>query len=146
MSAQGQQSYAAHRRWVPMYHFVTAVLLLLNLGYAIWMLIKGFGFGNIVQVTTAFALIVMLLYLRIFPLAVQDRLIRLEERLRMARVLPEDMKSKIDSFTVGQLLGLRFASDAELPALAKRVAEKGVTDREEIKKLITDWRPDEVRA
>lgn len=140
------QSYATHRRFVPMYHFVTTALLLLNLGYAIWMLIKGFGFGTIVQVTTALALIVMLLYLRIFPLAVQDRLIRLEERLRMARLFPDDMQSKIESFTVGQLVGLRFAGDAELPALAKRVLDENITKGEEIKKLITTWRPDEVRA
>ncbi len=146
MSGQGTQTITTHRRWVPMYHFVASSLLLLNLGYAVSILIRGVSFGNVVQVTTAFTLLLLFFFLRAFPTTAQNRLIRLEERLRMARLFPDDMQSKIESFTVGQLVGLRFAGDAELPALAKRVLDEGITKGEEIKKLITEWRPDEVRV
>ena len=129
-----------------MYHFVASLLLLLNFGYAIWMLVKEFGFAQIVQLTTAFALLVVFFYARGFALAVQDRVIRMEERLRMARLLPDDLKPRIDDFTAGQMVGLRFASDAELPGLARRVMDEGIDNREAIKKLITDWRGDECRA
>ncbi len=146
MSGQGTQTITTHRRWVPMYHFVASSLLLLNLGYAVSILIRGVSFGNVVQVTTAFTLLVLFFYLRAFPIAVQDRLIRLEERLRMSQLFSDDMKTKTDEFGVRQMVGLRFASDAELPTLAKRVMDEGITNPEEIKKLIKEWRPDEVRA
>jgi hypothetical protein len=129
-----------------MYHFVAFFLLLLNLGYAIWALVKGFNFAHVVQLTTAFALLLLFFYARVFALAVQDRVIRLEERLRMARLLPDDLKPRIDDFTAGQMIGLRFASDAELPGLARRVIDQGIDSGEEIKKLITDWRADHYRA
>jgi hypothetical protein len=83
---------------------------------------------------------------RLFSLTVQDRLIRLEMRLRMASVLPVDMRSRISEFTVAQLVSLRFASDEELPALARKVLDEKMNDRKSIKKLIKNWQPDELRA
>ena len=139
------QSYAQHRRWVPFYHFVTAILLLVNAGWALWGMIRGFAAGTVIQFTTAFALVWMFYYLRAFPLAAQDRIIRLEERIRLARLLPPDMQSKVESFTLGQLVGLRFASDAELPELARKVLEENIQDREVIKKQVKQWRTDDLR-
>jgi hypothetical protein len=77
---------------------------------------------------------------------VQDRVIRLEEQLRMQRLLPDGLKSRIGEFTTPQLVALRFASDAELPALARRVLDEKLTRKRDIKALIQTWRPDELRA
>jgi hypothetical protein len=77
---------------------------------------------------------------------VQDRLIRLEERLRLARLLPADMQSKCDEFTADQLIALRFASDSELPELAKRVHAEKIAERGAIKALVRTWRADHMRA
>jgi len=82
----------------------------------------------------------------LFALAVQDRLIRLEMQLRMQNILPVALRSRISDFTVGQLVALRFASDAELPALAGKVLADNLTDRKTIKQMIQNWRPDELRA
>jgi Family of unknown function (DUF6526) len=77
---------------------------------------------------------------------VQDRVIRLEERLRFEHVLPADMHPRIGEFTIDQLVALRFASDAELPGLARKVLEEKIVERKAIKKLIKTWRPDFARA
>jgi hypothetical protein len=77
---------------------------------------------------------------------VQNRIIRLEMRLRMREILPEDLRRQIDRFTVPQLVALRFASDAELPDLARRVLADNVSDRTAIKKMIRDWQGDYLRV
>ena len=82
---------------------------------------------------------------RRFALGVQDRVIRLEERLRMERLLPDELKSRIEDLTTGQLIGLRFASDAELPGLVRRVLDGELTERKEIKQAVEDWRADHQR-
>ncbi len=79
-------------------------------------------------------------------LTVQDRVIRLEVRLRMQQLLPAEIRPRISEFTVGQLVALRFASDAELPDLARKVLQDKLTDRKAIKQLVRDWQPDFVRA
>jgi hypothetical protein len=89
--------------------------------------------------------IIIALYARVFPLGVQDRVIRLEEQLRMQRLLPEDLKARIPEFTANQLVGLRFASDQDLPGLARRVLDEGITDRKVIKQAIKNWRADHQR-
>jgi hypothetical protein len=77
---------------------------------------------------------------------VQDRVIRIEERLRLERVLPTDLQQRISEFTIEQLVGLRFASNAELPELARKVLDEKLNDRKAIKQLIKTWRPDFARA
>lgn len=83
---------------------------------------------------------------RRFALGVQDRVIRLEERLRMERLLPGDLKSRIEDLTTDQLIGLRFASDAELSGLVRRVLDGELTDRKAIKQAVEDWRADHQRV
>jgi len=81
-----------------------------------------------------------------FALAVQDRVIRLEERLRYAEVLPADLRARCGELTVDQVVSLRFACDTELPALARKVLDEKLTERKAIKQLIKNWRPDYQRA
>ena len=94
----------------------------------------------------AVALVIVYLFARAFALTVQDRVIRLEMRLRMREVLPADLLPRIPEFTRGQLVALRFASDAELPALARRVLDERLTDRKAIKQLVREWQADTLRA
>jgi hypothetical protein len=140
------QNYSNHRRWVPMYHFVAGPIFLVNLGWNIYHVIKIQSADTIISALVAFALVVLFLYSRLFANKVQDRVIRLEERLRMANVLPVDLRPRIGEFTPDQLIALRFASDGELPALARKVLDEKIANRETIKKLITNWRADELRA
>ena len=94
----------------------------------------------------AAALVILAFQARLFALAVQDRVIRLEERLRYAQVLPTDLQARCAELTIGQIVAMRFASDAELPALARKVLDEKVTERKAIKQLIKCWRPDYQRA
>ncbi|MGA7622790.1 MAG: DUF6526 family protein, partial [Candidatus Acidiferrales bacterium] len=81
-----------------------------------------------------------------FALRVQDRIIRLEMQLRMQNLLPPDLKTRIHEFTVNQLVALRFASDAELIELARKVYNEKLDDRKAIKQMIRDWQADDLRA
>lgn len=141
-----QQSAAKHARFVPGYHYVSGMLALLNLIWAIYRSVKHPTVESHAAILVGVILLLTLFYVRAFPLAVQDRLIRLEERLRLARLMPSDMQSRLDELTPGQLISLRFASDAELPELATRVLNERVTDRKQIKLMIRDWRADHMRA
>ncbi len=140
------QTYANHARYVPLYHFVIAGILVIYLGGAVWRLLRSFSFDAVLGVLLALALLGMFYYLRAFPLTVQDRLIRLEMRLRLQGVLPEDLAARIEELTPGQLVALRFASDGELPGLVREVLEQGLTDRTAIKKNIQHWQPDHLRC
>jgi hypothetical protein len=94
----------------------------------------------------AIALLLAALYGRMFALAVQDRLIRLEMHLRLQGLLPANLRPRIPEFTVNQLVALRFASDAELPGLAGKVLAENLQDRKTIKQMIQNWQADELRA
>jgi hypothetical protein len=141
-----QQSFANHTKWVPGFHFFIMPVLLLNLCWSIYRCFKDLTPGTFIAVLTAAAIFLLMLYARLFALAVQDRVIRLEERLRLEKLLPEDLKSRIGEFTREQLVGMRFASDGELPALARKVLTDKVADRKSVKQLIQNWRADHLRA
>jgi uncharacterized membrane protein YciS (DUF1049 family) len=134
-------------RFVPLYHFFALPILLINFGTRVYFWIKaGFGLSHFFPILLAAALFLGVLYARLFALSVQDRLIRLEERLRYERVLPEELRWRADELTVNQFVSLRFASDDELPALMKKVLDERVTNRKAIKQSIKNWRPDYLRA
>ena len=142
-----EQHFGNHTKFVPLFHIFVLGVLTLNFGWSIyrWKM-AGFSVDGLVSILLAAALILLAFFGRIFALAVQDRVIRLEERLRYERMLPADLRPRIGEFTVGQLVSLRFASDAELPVLARKVLDEKLADRKAIKKLIKNWKPDYLRA
>ena len=72
----------------------------------------------------------------------QDRIIRLEMRIRLEKILPADLQAAIPTLTIPQLIGLRFASDAEMPDLVRKVIAENIEDRTAIKKMVKDWQGD----
>ena len=114
MAEKKPQTLANHAKFVPLYHFVLTTILVVNLGGRGWKLFTDFSFESVLGVAMAVAFILMLLYLRIFPLQAQDRVIRLEEELRMERLLPDDLKTRVPEIRRRQYVALRFASDDEL--------------------------------
>jgi len=140
------QSFQNHSRIVPAFHYVAFPIFTLNLIWSLYRLRHGFTLDAAMGVLLAAGLILLFFYARVFALTVQDRVIRVEMRLRLAQLLPADLRGRMDEFTVGQLVSLRFASDAELPALARQVLDERLNDRKEIKKRIQSWKQDFLRA
>ena len=142
-----EQNFANHAKIFPPFHFFVVPVLSINLGVQLyWMKVFWFSYTGIFGVLMALALIVGFFSARLFALSVQDRVIRLEERLRYQRLLPADLQARIDEFTVAQLVSLRFASDAELPTLARKVLDEKLNERKAIKQLVKNWKPDYLRA
>ena len=146
MAQASPQNFENHARLVPAYHLVAFPLLAIYLFYTLYQTVTRFSWGNLVAFGLAVALILVFFVARVMALTVQDRVIRLEERLRMRELLPADLHPRIDSFSPKQLVALRFASDGELPALARKVLDEGIEDQKVIKKLVTNWRADHLRA
>lgn len=141
-----EQSFANHVRIVPLYHYGVYVILTVNLLWQLWRLFTRFNWDQAVAALVAVALPLIALYARVFALRVQDRVIRLEERLRYEQVLPEALRGPARGLRLGQLVGLRFASDEELPELVRWVLAEDVRDRKLIKSRIRSWRADHARA
>lgn len=142
-----EQNLANHTRVFPPFHFFVIPVLFVNLGWSVYRLWAfGLTFGGVFGILLAVALILGFLSARMFALKVQDRVIRLEEQLRYSRLLPPDLQPRIAEFTVTQFVSLRFASDAELPALARKVLDEKMTERKTIKQLVKNWKPDYLRA
>jgi Family of unknown function (DUF6526) len=143
-----EQNFANHRRVLPPFHFFVIPVMLINFFWSIyrWWKVSRFSLDGFEALLVAAALAVGFLTARLMALRVQDRVIRLEERLRYERLLPTDLKSRIGEFTVGQMAALRFASDAELPALARRVLDDKIAERKTIKEMVKNWKPDYLRA
>jgi hypothetical protein len=142
-----EQNFANHVRWVPGFHFFIMPVIALNFGWSIyrWKL-AGFSLDGFISVLVAAALVTLTLYARLFALAVQNRVIRLEERMRLERLLPADLKPKIADFTCRQLVAMRFADDAELPGLARRVLADNIQEGKAIKQMVQTWRAEYLRA
>jgi len=145
MANEKPQSFEHHTRLVPIFA-AGQLVLMVNLVGRLVDLRHGISFGSIMDVLVAAALIPLFVTARISTVTVQDRLVRLEMRLRLAGLLPADLQARIPEFTVAQLVSMRFASDAELPALARKVLDEKLTDRKAIKQLVKDWQADWLRA
>jgi hypothetical protein len=140
------QNFKNHARMVPPFHYVVLPIFLINLGWSIYRVVHALSAETIDELLVALAFVLFALYGRMFALTVQDRVIRLEMRLRMQQLLAPDLTPRIPEFTVSQLVSLRFASDAELPDLARKVLQEKLTQRKAIKAMIRDWQPDNLRA
>jgi hypothetical protein len=144
--AERPQSYANHVRWFPPFHFFVLPVLLayvLNALRHLWLAPSlSTGFAALV----AAAIFMGALLARVMVTAVQDRVIRLEMRLRLARLLPGDLQARIPDLTPKQLVALRFAGDAELPALARDVLAGKYGSQKEIKLQVKNWQADWLRA
>jgi hypothetical protein len=140
------QNFKNHSKYVPIFHFFVLPVLVVNVGWTIRSAIHVFSPFAAFQVVLAFALLLGFATARRFALTAQDRVIRLEMQLRLERLLSAEMRARIPEFTVGQLVALRFASDAELPALARKVLDEKLTERTAIKKQVVNWQADHLRA
>ncbi len=140
-----EQSYSSHTRWLPAFHFFAFPVLLLNTINELRHLYLAPSRSTAFAALVAAAIMTSLFLARVMALTAQDRLIRLEMRLRLQALLPPDLMARFNELTVSQLVGLRFASDGELPALVGTVLKDG-TKQSEIKKMIKQWVPDLVRV
>jgi hypothetical protein len=148
MAEKIPQNYANHTRWDRWFHFFLGPVFILGLILSLIHFFAHITEGDVrdhihaaLLVLFAFALLVLVIKERLYALKVQDRVIRLEERLRLMQLLPEPLRSRIPELTEDQLIGLRFASDAELPKLTQRALTEKL-NRKQIKQAIQNWRPD----
>ena len=144
--ADGQQTYKNHARFLPPFHFFVIPVLLANLvneGRHIWLDPTR---HTAWQFVVAAALLMLGFLSRVQALTVQDRVIRLEERLRMRQLLPPDLQPQIDTLTHRQLVALRFASDAELADVVREVVAGKLARSKDIKLRVKSWRADWLRA
>jgi len=142
------QNLKNHTRWFPPFHFFVLPLLLLNFIFSIYITIHDwprYAHTHLWWIVMAIVFFVMAGIARGYALRVQDRLIRLEERLRLAALLPAADRAHIDELTIRQLIALRFASDAEIPALVHKTLTQNL-EPAAIKESITTWRPDHDRV
>jgi len=139
------QSFSSHAKFDPPFHFFVLPVLLLNIFVVAYLLIRHPGIGGAWLLLVSVALLVLAARLRSWATHLQDRVIRVEERIRLAAILPEPLRARIAELSDSQIVGLRFASDAELPALFQRAVDEKLS-RADIKKAITDWRPDYSRV
>ncbi len=144
--AQTPQTYKNHTRFFPLFHFFVAPVLLINFLLAIRRLYLQPSLSTTWGLVFAVALVGLALASRLMALTVQDRVIRLEMRLRMQQTLPPDLCARIDDCTRQQLVALRFASDAELPDLVREVLAGKLATSKAIKERVRTWTADYLRA
>ena len=147
MSKSSEQSFKSHGRLDPPYHFVLLFILLANLVFAVIHTIRHWQsayFSGPWIIVLSLAAFIAVIKMRSYPLKVQDRVIRLEERIRLQALAPQAWHAQIFRLTEDQLIGLRFAADDEVVELAKQALEHNLT-RKQIKERIKSWRPDHWR-
>jgi hypothetical protein len=140
------QSYANHARYFPLFHFVASPILLGNVLLTGWWLFRGPSVQAVWAFVMAIGLCALLFASRLMALRVQDRLIRLEESLRLARLLPPDLQGSIASLRARHFVALRFAPDDEVVELVRRVVAGELDDQKAIKMAVRNWRADTLRA
>lgn len=146
MSHFPQQSYANHVRRVPLGYWAAALALLFGALGLSWTTFQQPSLSNLSALLVALGAGGAAWYSRINALLVQDRVIRLEERRRLERLLAADLKPRIEELSVGQIVSLRFASDSEVSELTRQVLTENLHDRKVIKQRIKSWRADWMRV
>ena len=143
--AQPEQNLKNHARFDPMFHGFLAVGALILLGATIYALVRQPDWWGVVRLLGVLWAIVLMFKTRLYALKVQDRVIRLEERLRLAQLLPEATRARIGELSERQLIALRFGSDGEVPGLVQQTLD-GNWDQKQVKSAIKNWRPDYLRV
>lgn len=146
MSDKAPQNFANHAQMVPGYHYVTSPLAFAYLLWSVWRAFTLRDAESHFDLLGAVALMGAVLFGRLFPLKAQDRIIRLEEQLRLSRLLPADLASRVHELTPRQLIALRFASDIEVVDLVREVLSGSLTESKQIKQRIKNWRADTFRV
>jgi hypothetical protein len=148
MDEKHPQTFANHTRFDPLFHFFVVPIFVLGVVLALIHFFAHISEGDMhdhihafLLILLALALLTAVLKIRLYANKLQDRIIRLEERLRLTQLLSEPLRSRIPELTEDQLCGLRFASDAEVPKLVERALIEKLS-RKDIKKAIQNWRPD----
>ncbi|MFN2315705.1 MAG: DUF6526 family protein [Gemmatimonadales bacterium] len=140
------QSYANHTRWSPVYHFFVSPVVGLYALYMLWAAIRSPSLATVADALVALAIYAGLIMARVFALTVQNRLVRLEERLRLERLLPADRLAASHKLSTRQLIALRFAADGEVPGLVDRILAGELGEPKAIKQAVREWRPDYLRV
>jgi hypothetical protein len=141
-----EQSYKSHRRYLPIYHFFVEPVLFLNIIAQLMYFYRYRTLFKAWMVIVAVALMVLAWTARSMAVKAQDRVIRLEERLRLASVLPAELRERINELRPSQLVALRFAPDEELTGLVERCLSGELAKSDQIKREIGTWRPDTHRV
>lgn len=139
------QNFANHTRWHPLFHFFVLPVIVINV---IWAIVRAFlnpGLDAAWGIVFSLALALLMAFVRTNPLKAQDRIIRLEERIRYQEVLPAGLVKQAEELSIGQIVALRFASDDELEKLVRAVLSGELARPMEIKRAIRNWRPDTFR-
>jgi len=147
MTPPKQQTLKNHASFDPAYHAFGSIAILANLIIGIIFVVLSLHAQLLLSIwilVLSVALLILFIRLRTYPLKIQDRIIRLEERLRLDALLAESMRRRIPELTEDQLIGLRFASDDEIPELVQAALDQHLT-RKQIKEKIQNWRPDHFR-
>ena len=139
------QSYENHAKFVPMYHVVSFGLIAVYILWSLYVVVTAFSLASLMSLFFAIGVIIATLFARVFPMGVQDRVIRLEERLRFERLLAPEQREAVYGMDTELLIGLRFASDGEAADLFNAVFAEGIKDRDEVKKRVKSWRADHQR-
>jgi hypothetical protein len=144
--AETTQTFASHRRFIPTFHFFALPVLFLNVLVVAYQLFRDPRLMNVWALLVSIALAVGISWSRFMPLKAQDRIIRLEERSRLERLLPGDMRGRIGELTERQLIAIRFAPDDEVPDLTRRALSGELQSPGDIKRAIRNWRADHFRV
>src|ERR1035441_649037 len=145
MNETAPQSFKNHSRFDPQYHLVLSTVLIVNLVIAICFLAQHYSIYSAWLVILSIAVFIPVFKIRVYPLRVQDRVIRLEERIRLQALAPTEWHTQIYRLTEDQMIGLRFAADDEVVELAKQALEHNL-NRKQIKERIKSWRADNWRV
>jgi Family of unknown function (DUF6526) len=145
MSDDAVQSFSNHARWLGPWHFFALPVLVANAVVQIGAAARHPGLDSVWAAAVATALATAVYLARRMPVRLQDRVIRLEETLRLERLMP-DRALDIERLTLGQLIGIRFASDAEVPHLLDRILSGELVSRDDVKRSVQHWRSDHTRV
>jgi hypothetical protein len=145
MADASSQNFSQHTRWDPLFHFFILPVFFITLIGVIVHVYRRPSIHSVWMIIVMLAAIIAIFKIRMYALKVQDRVIRLEERLRLAALIDPALRPRLNEITESQLVALRFASDGELPALAARALNEKLS-KADIKKAIQHWRPDHWRV